>query len=40
MDNITAKSSEHGDYQFTYDDLYRLMTADNPILSDEIYAYE
>jgi RHS repeat-associated protein len=40
MDNIVTKSSEHGDYQFTYDDLYRLMTADNPILNDEEYTYD
>jgi RHS repeat-associated protein len=40
MDNITDKSSEHGDYQFTYDVLYRLMTADNPILSDEAFTYD
>ncbi|MFC1885395.1 RHS repeat domain-containing protein [Thermodesulfobacteriota bacterium] len=40
MDNITAKASEHGDYQFTYDDLYRLMTADNPILNDEAFTYD
>ena len=40
MDNITTKASEHGDYQYDYDDLYRLMTADNPILNDEEFTYD
>jgi large repetitive protein len=40
MDQITAKASEHGDYQYDYDDLYRLMTADNPLMSEEAYTYD
>ena len=30
MDNITSKITGHGDYQYGYDDLYRLITADTP----------
>jgi YD repeat-containing protein len=35
MDNITGKNTEHGDYRYQYDDLYRLTTADNPVQDDE-----
>lgn len=43
MDNISAKTTEHGDYTFAYDDVYRLTQADNPDipeLTDEIYSYD
>ena len=30
MDNIIAKATEHGDYLYGYDDLYRLIDADDP----------
>ncbi len=40
MDNITSKATEHGDYGYTYDDLYRLTDADNPVQSDEAFTYD
>ncbi|MCD4677664.1 MAG: RHS domain-containing protein, partial [Desulfobacula sp.] len=43
MDNITAKTTEHGDYQYTYDNLYRLTESDNPEipeLADETFIYD
>ena len=40
MDNITEKSTEHGLYDYGYDDLYRLTTADNPAQTDEAYSYD
>ena len=40
MDNITEKSTGHGDYAYGYDELYRLSTVDNPSLSDEAYTYD
>ena len=45
MDNITAKSTDHGDYAYNYDDLYRLTTTDNPevqvpSLKDEAFTYD
>ena len=40
MDNIVEKATEHGDYAYGYDDLYRLVTADNPVLSDEGFSYD
>ena len=42
MDNITAKTTEHGDYAYTYDNLYRLTDTDNPNipeLADEAFSY-
>ncbi len=30
VDNITSKVTEHGDYAYDYDDLYRLADVDNP----------
>ena len=27
MDNILTKASEHGDYEYQYDDLYRLLSS-------------
>ena len=35
VDNITAKVTEHGEYGYGYDDLYRLTDADNPVQADE-----
>ena len=40
MDNITTKATEHGDYTYGYDDLYRLLDADNPTVSDEAFTYD
>ena len=40
MDNITGKVTEHGEYQYGYDDLYRLTTTDNPDLNDEAFTYD
>ena len=39
-DNITAKATGDGDHAYTYDDLYRLTAADNPVLDDEAYTYD
>ena len=40
MDNITDKITEHGDYGYDYDDIYRLTHADNPELADESFTYD
>jgi RHS repeat-associated protein len=40
MDNITQKGTEHGDYAYGYDPLYRLTAADNPTLPKEAYSYD
>ena len=40
MDNITAKVTEHGQYDYGYDDLYRLTGADNPVQADEGFSYD
>lgn len=40
MDNITARQTEHGNYAYGYDDLYRLATADNPDFTDETFTYD
>ncbi|CAB1059485.1 diguanylate cyclase/phosphodiesterase (GGDEF & EAL domains) with PAS/PAC sensor(s), partial [Olavius sp. associated proteobacterium Delta 1] len=40
MDNITAKVTEHGEYDYGYDDLYRLTGADNPVQADEGFTYD
>ena len=40
MDNITAKVTEHGEYDYGYDDLYRLTSADNPVQTDEGFSYD
>ena len=40
MDNITAKATEHGEYGYGYDDLYRLTGADNPVQADEGFTYD
>jgi RHS repeat-associated protein len=38
--NILAKGTEHGDYTYRYDDLYRLTTASNAVSASEAYAYD
>ena len=38
--NITTKETEHGNYVYEYDDLYRLTMADNPTLPHESYTYD
>jgi len=40
VDNITAKVTEHGEYGYGYDDLYRLTDADNPVQADEGFSYD
>jgi len=41
VDNIVGKSTEHGDYAYTYDGLYRLTASDNPDgTADEAYTYD
>ncbi len=40
MDNITAKNTENGNYDYGYDDLYRLTQADNPEQTNETYSYD
>jgi RHS repeat-associated protein len=38
--NITNKDTEHGNYVYQYDDLYRLTAATNPTSDDEAYTYD
>jgi YD repeat-containing protein len=41
VDNITGKATEHGDYGYEYDNLYRLIDTDNPNgQSDEAFTYD
>jgi YD repeat-containing protein len=40
MDNITAKVTEHGEYGYGYDDLYRLASTDNPVQDAEGFSYD
>ncbi|BBO91770.1 hypothetical protein DSCOOX_49500 [Desulfosarcina ovata subsp. ovata] len=40
MDNITAKATEHGDYEYGYDALYRLIDVVNPVRDDEAFTYD
>ena len=41
LDNITQKSTEHGDYNYDYDTLQRLTSADNPeTRTDEAFTYD
>jgi RHS repeat-associated protein len=40
MDNIQTKETEHGDYSYMYDDLYRLTDVDSPVLNDEGFTYD
>ena len=39
-DNITQKATEHGEYKYTYDDLYQLTGAINPKSDDELFVYD
>lgn len=40
-DNIKTKTTEHGNYTYGYDDLYRLTQATNPSpLTNETYSYD
>ncbi|MCP4379000.1 MAG: hypothetical protein GY794_22840, partial [bacterium] len=38
--NILTKETEHGNYGYDYDDLYRLTDIDNPTHTDEAYTYD
>jgi len=38
--NIDVKSTEHGTYQYQYDELQRLTGAVNPLGTDEAYTYD
>jgi RHS repeat-associated protein len=38
--NITAKNTEHGNYAYQYDELYRLKQATNPSSANEAYTYD
>ncbi|MCP4362248.1 MAG: hypothetical protein GY796_29935, partial [Chloroflexi bacterium] len=40
VSNILTKQTEHGNYGYGYDDVYRLTSADNPIQDDEAYTYD
>jgi len=40
VDNIRSKETEHGLYDYGYDDLYRLTTTDNPDFDDESFTYD
>jgi len=39
-DNITMKQTEHGAYNYTYDELYRLTSATNPNRPAEGFSYD
>jgi len=38
--NIVAKATEHGEYSYSYDELYRLSGAMSPVLDDESFVYD
>ena len=40
MNNILGKATKHCDYTYDYDDIYRLIDADNPTLDHEAFAYD
>ena len=40
MDNITEKQTGHGIYGYDYDELYRLIEANNPTTNDEAFTYD
>ena len=40
MNNIVEKLTEHGQYDYDYDELYRLTASDNPVQSDEAFTYD
>ncbi|PKN59759.1 MAG: hypothetical protein CVU53_06580, partial [Deltaproteobacteria bacterium HGW-Deltaproteobacteria-11] len=37
---LQSRSTEHGDYRYAYDDLYRLTTADRPTSANEAFTYD
>ena len=37
---MTAKTTEHGTYGYSYDSLYQLINATNPAGSNEVYTYD
>lgn len=39
-DNILSKLTEHGEYKYSYDNLYRLTQSVNPTLPQENYTYD
>jgi large repetitive protein len=40
IDNITSKATEQGNYNYQYDDLYRLVNFDRPSQNAENFAYD
>nr|WP_320194298.1 RHS repeat-associated core domain-containing protein [uncultured Desulfobacter sp.] len=40
MSNIIQKATEHGAYNYEYDNLYQLTRADNPLIDNEVYSYD
>ncbi len=38
--NILTKTTGHGNYEYAYDDVYRLTNAAHPTLDDEAYTYD
>lgn len=38
--NILSQTTEHGDYAYDYDSLYRLISADYPASNDETFGYD
>ncbi|WP_336366014.1 polymorphic toxin-type HINT domain-containing protein [Marinobacter sp. C2H3] len=38
--NVVSQSTEHGDYQYGYDQLYRLISADYPDKREESFSYD
>ena len=38
--NLSVKATEHGSYQYQYDNLQRLTAAVNPVSADEAYSYD
>ena len=40
LKNILTKNTEHGNYTYVYDGLYRITNVDNPVLSDESFTYD
>ena len=38
--NITQKATGHGNYNYQYDKMFHLISADNPVNSNEAYTYD
>ena len=38
--NVKTKNTEHGNYAYQYDELYRLTAGTNPSASNELYTYD